>query len=203
MSSSCLTRNRSRSPMPRADALVRMRGQLDFVHSTVPVESSAFLRTWMRCLVVGPTQCEGRQYFPLVKEHDSWPGCMWLRMEDPHALHLRGSIYAVDFSLWHGEELLTAMQQPLLRGSANQKRALTFCWPKVHRGQGRVVVSRIIGMSLLFDPQRWAEHGYGRFHPKLHVHHVDGIHENCFLNNLCVVLGKDHIGDHNHRRRRP
>ena len=200
MSASRRSRTRSRSPARHDGALDRMRSQLDFPHDTAPVEYAPFLRKWLQHLLARPVEHEGQQYFPLVKEHTSWPGHMWLRMEKPYSLRLRGNSYALDFSLWHGADLVNAVRQTLLRGSSNQARALTFCWPRAGRGQGRVVVSRMVGMSLLFDAQRWAQHGYGRFHQKLHVHHLDDIHENCFMNNLCVVLDADHIGDHNRRR---
>ena len=109
-------------------------------------------------------------------------------------------MYALDFSLWHGATLQTAVRLPLLRGSSNQQRALTFCWPKAERSEGRVIVSRMVGMSLLYDVQRWAAPGYERFSQKLVVHHLDEVHENNFLINLSVEVGGDHVGGNNRRR---
>ena len=55
-------------------------------------------------------------------------------------------------------------------------------------------------MSLLFPADVWMAQGYRRFDPRLHVHHVDGQHANCFLNNSRVEVGAHHVAEHNRAR---
>ena len=141
----------------------------------------------------------GRACFRLASEHN-FPGDVWLRAESPYALNLNGAEYAVDFTLWHGGELGSATRVQLLRGSASQQRALVLNWPRAPRGRGRVIVSRLVGMSLFFDVHRWRYLGHERFCQALHVHHVDDVHEHCLLNNLSVEVGSEHVGRHNARR---
>lgn len=110
------------------------------------LDYASFLRTWLRHLEVGPTVLEGRTYFLLVKQKDAWEGQVWARLEEPYGLEL-DLHYALDVSLWHGSSLGAASRLPLRQGSANQQKALVFNWPGAG-DEGRVMVSRLLGMSL-------------------------------------------------------
>ena len=123
-----------------------------------------------------------------------------MRFEKPYVLRLpEDKLYAMECTLWHGEALETATELPLHRGSSNQGRALVFNWPGAG-DDGRVIVSRLIGMSLLLDAGSWATRGFGRFNQGLVVHHLDHCHENCFLGNLAVEERGPHVGQHNRER---
>ena len=158
------------------------------------------MREWRRGVYTPPTLCSGRAYFMLAKEKAELPGNVWARIEEPYVLERGGYHYAMDVSLWHGDELETAVSVNLVHGSANGGRALAFNWPRAPRNRGRVVVSRVLGMSLLFIADAWRQQGYERFDARLHVHHVDGEHANCFLGNLRVVVVSEHVAEHNRAR---
>ena len=80
------------------------------------------------------------------------------------------------------------------RGPGNQGRSLNVRWPGARRQ--RVVVSRLLGMSLLFRRRAWQALGLGRFHKELVVHHRDEVHENSLLNNLQVMSRREHAREH-------
>ena len=141
---------------------------------------------------------DGRTYFLLVKQKESWEGSMWARVEAPYGLELKRH-YALDVSLWHGSSLEQATRQSLCQGSANGGKALVLNWPGAGDG-GRVVVSRMLGMSLLFDKDHWARTGLCRYSKDLVVHHRDDQHENCFLRNLEVKYKPLHTACHNSER---
>ena len=141
---------------------------------------------------------DGRTYFLLVKSKEAWRGEMWARLEPPYGIQLTRH-YALDMSLWHGSSLADATSQPLRQGSANGGKALVVNWPGAGDG-GRVVVSRMLGMSLLFDSDHWSRTGMHRYHKDLVVHHKDEQHENCFLGNLEVKYRPLHTAEHNRQR---
>jgi hypothetical protein len=184
-------RDRSRSPVPVLSSCIRR---------TDMVGRALFLRTWMRHLVCPPTVLDGQMYFETVKPNANWPGNIWLRFEVPRELSLGGRTYAVDFTLWHGETLAAATELPLHRGSANKGRALILNWPRAPRGRGRVIVSRLVGMSFLFDEPLLRSQGFTRYAASLDVHHRDHVHENCLLGNLRVEFGPSHVSRHNRER---
>jgi hypothetical protein len=134
-------------------------------------------------------------YFLLFKEKDKWDGEVWMRPEHPYGLELNLH-YALDVSLWHGTSLETATQLPLRQGTANGGKALVFNWPRAG-SDGRVIVSRLLGMSLFFDADHWGRTALSRFDKNLVVHHVDGVHQNCFLRNLEVMYKPLHTAFHN------
>ena len=72
-------------------------------------------------------------------------------------------------------------------------------WP-LAAGNNRVIVSRLLYMSMKFESRRWGT--TSRFHARLHVHHQDPNHFNCLLENLSVVDGAEHVAEHNRLRRR-
>jgi hypothetical protein len=191
---SAADRSRSRSPTGRIS-----RGFLARV-LTPRFNYGAYLSTWLRHLLSRPVILESHVYFELLKMHDYLPGKLWLRLEVPYVVHSRGSVYALDFTLWHGDVLDTSLLISLSRGSANGGRALTLNWPRAPRGRGKVVVSRIVGMSLFFDTDRFGRRGIQRYDAGIHVHHIDDVHENCLLRNLQVCMGSEHVSHHNRRR---
>lgn len=192
-------RPRSRS---RNRALRQLRSELPFVHRTEPLDYAAYLRVWLPHLRSWPTLVDGRPWFLLQKEKLELPGEVWARLEHPHVLYLRGLSYAVETSLWHGESLETATKLDLHRGYANGGQALVFNWPRAPRGSSKVIVSRLLGMSMFFDESRWTAQGLSRFSQDLHVHHLDDRHTNCFLRNLEVEFRPRHVAHHNRQRRR-
>ena len=151
-------------------------------------------------MLAPPTMLNGRPYFQLHKEHSHFDGTVWLRFEQPRMVQRGDLCFAVDFTLLHGLTLDGATALNLLKGSSNGKKALVFNWPKAPRGEGRTIVSRLIGMSLLYDPDVWQPLGFTRNDGRLDVHHSDDNHLNCFVNNLKVVHHGTHVGDHNRRR---
>ena len=190
---------RSRSPSPPR-GLVALRARLPYPHRTPAADVGSFLRAWRRGLYAAPVVHAGRAYFPLAKEVLEWPGDVWARIQQPYVVQHGGYSFALDVTLWHGDSLASATELNLVNGSANGGRALVFNWPCAPRGRGRVIVSRVLGMSLLFPAAVWMAQGYHRFDPRLHVHHVDGQHANCFLNNLRVEVGAYHVAEHNRAR---
>jgi hypothetical protein len=106
----------------------------------------------------------------------------------------------METSLWHGNAPETASRLPLVGCSSNGGKALAFNWPRAPRGEGRVIVSRLLGMSLCFDADVWHQQGFNRFDARLHVHHADDVHFNNFMDNLEVTEGGPHVGEHNRRR---
>ena len=192
-------RRRSRS---RDRALLALRSELPFAHRAEPLNYAAYLRAWLPHLRSLPTLVDGKPWFLLQKEKPEFPGEVWARLEQPHVLHLRGLSCAVQTSLWHGEQLETATKLDLHRGYANGGQALVFNWPRAPRGSAKVIVSRLLGMSMFFNEARWAAQGFSRFSQDLHVHHLDDHHANCFLCNLEVELRARHVAYHNRQRRR-
>ena len=128
----------------------------------MPFDHAAYLRWWLRHLATPPSALAGRVYFRLANEHQ-FPGSVWLRAEPPYVINFDNAMYTVDFTLWHGSDLGSATRVQLLRGSANPHRALVMNWPRAPRGRGRVIVSRLVGMSLFFDADRWRYLGHERF----------------------------------------
>ena len=136
----------------------------------------------------------------MFKEHAHYPGEVWARLELPYR-HCHGEkTYALEVSMWHGLKAATAKKLNLVSASTNNGLALAFNWPRAPRDEGRTVVSRPLGMSLLFDEELWGMDGYARFDSRLVVHHVDTNHPNNFINNLWVEVGGDHVGWHDIRR---
>jgi hypothetical protein len=189
----------SRSARSRSRDRASTGGGVANLAHVVPFDHAAYLRVWLRHLQAPPSVLAGRAYFQLVNEH-RLPGHVWLQAEPPHVINFDNVVYTVDFTLWHGGDLGSATRVPLLRGSANQHRALVMNWPRAPRGRGRVIVSRLVGMSLFFDADRWRYLGYERFCQALHVHHMDDVHEHCLLSNLSVEIGSEHVARHNARR---
>jgi hypothetical protein len=187
-------RSRSRSPPDRVSGSTRV-----FVR-TPPFDYQGHLRAWLSCAQHRPTIADGRTYFVMEKKFADFPGQLWMRIEEPYVLHTRGAAYGLEFSLWHGDALPTATRVEMHRGSANQGRALVMNWPGAARGLERVIVSRLIGMSMLFDGSRWHQQGYARFDRRLVVHHLDHVHENCHIRNLVVGVASDHVAHHNRCR---
>ena len=185
------SRSRSREREASRNVLLSMRRGLSFHHDTAQVHMGQFLKLWMSHLLYRPVPFEGRTYFRLFKEVATWTGDVWMRLEAPYIVRSRGLEYAVEFTLWHGNILDTATQLALLRGQANRGQALIFNWPGAGN-RGKIVVSRLIGMSLLFDATFWGSQGYVRNDERLIVHHRDGRHQNCFVNNLVVDKNRDH-----------
>ena len=192
-----MARSRSRSP-PRG--VVALRARLPYPHRTEAAELGSFVREWRLGLYAAPVVNAGRVYFPLAKEVPDWPGYVWARIQEPYAVEHGGYAFALDVTLWHGGNLASAVKLHLLNGSANGGRALVFNWPYAPRGRGHVIVSRLLWMSLLFREDVWGPQGFRRFDPRLHVHHVDGQHANCFSNNLRVEEGSVHVAEHNRAR---
>ena len=123
-----------------------------------------------------------------------------MRLEPPHVVTRGGRNYAMETSLWHGDAPEHARRLPLVSCSSSGCKALAFNWPRAPRGEGGVIVSRLLGMSLCFDIDVWHPHGFSRFDRRLHVHHADEEHLNNFLGNLEVTEGGPHVGEHNRRR---
>ena len=123
-----------------------------------------------------------------------------MRLEPPHCVQHEGRYYAMECSLWHGATLADAVRLNLLSCSSNGGLALCFNWPRAPRGTGRIIVSRLLGMSLNFNEEEWLRQGYRRFDQRLHVHHDDDVHANCFLRNLVVTVGRVHVAMHNRER---
>ena len=192
-------RSRSRS---RSLPLARLRSQLSFPLRTEAFNRAVFLRQWQRYLPSRPILVDDLLWLPLCKEREHWPGNIWARVERPYVLECRGLTYVLEVSIWIGSSQQTSVRQNLLRGSANGGQALIFNWPGAPRGEGRVIVSRLLGMSLLFNEDRWSAQEYSRFDDDLHVHHLDDNHPNCLLGNLSVEVGPQHIAYHNRWRRR-
>ena len=190
---------RSRTPSPPR-GIVALRARLPYHHRTEAAAVGSFVREWRRGLCAPPVVDDGLVYFPLAKEVPEWPGYVWARIQSPYLVEQGGYTYALDVTLWHGSNLASATELHLLNGSANGGRALVFHWPRAPRGRGRVIVSRLLGMSLLFREDVWGAQGYCRFDSRLHVHHVDGQHANCFLKNLRVEVGSVHVAEHNRAR---
>ena len=178
--------------------MVALRRSLPYPHATPVTSLGPFLRTWLRHLDGRMQVVDGHTYFLLVKEKEVWSGQMWARLEQPYGLKLTRH-YALDVSLWHGPSLADATQQPLRQGSANAGKALVLNWPGAGDG-GRVVVSRLLGMSLLFDKDHWSRAALCRYDQRLVVHHKDDRHENCFLGNLEVKYRPLHTAEHNRQR---
>lgn len=180
---------RSRSPVP---PLRR--------HGVPAAHLGTLLREWRGDWVGPSVEIGARSLLPLVKEHADFEGDVWLAVEEPYVLELRSVQFSLDFSLWHGLCPATATRLNFCRGSSNNFQALVFNWPRAPRSRGRVIVSRLIGMSLFFRVARWDP--LFRFDQRLHVHHRDHDHSNCFLNNLEVKLASEHVALHNRHRRR-
>ena len=177
-----------------------MRAVFPHRHSTQPVEYATFLRLRIQHLRALPVLVDGRAYFLLHKEHTEFDGEVWMRLEPPYTVQHNGRTFAVEFSLWHGVALAVAERLRLLSCSSNHGHALCFNWPRAPRRRGRVIVSRLLGMSLSFNEEDWFRQGYHRFDERLHVHHDDDVHYNCFLRNLVVIVGGDHVAMHNRER---
>ena len=161
----------------------------------------AFIRQWASRLQFLPEFYDSKAYFQLCKPQPDLPGDAWVVFGEPYELTIRDITYKLEFTIWHGAAPASACRVPLVRSSSNGFQALVFNWPgaKGHSG-GRVVVSRILGMSLLYDAR--AHMGIPRFDSRLHVHHRDGNHANCLLSNLEVKTAQDHIRGHRGSRRR-
>ena len=123
-----------------------------------------------------------------------------MRLEEPYALRASDYMYAMEFSLWHGAVLGQTTRLPLVRSNSNDGLARAINWPGAGRGKGRTIVSRLVGMSLLFDHEHWAAAGFVRFHKRLVVHHRDGRHTNNFLASLEVKEKGQHTAAHNRER---
>ena len=161
-----------------------------------------FMRRWRPCLPHAPTASDGRVYVQLAGPHDDVVGTAWVRPEAARGLRFgSGAVYGVDFSIWVGETLGTAREANLRQGSSNHGLALVIDWPARGGRPRRVVVSRLLGMSLFFDEQRWARAGRARYERSLDVHHVNGDHRACFLANLAVEEKSEHQALHQRRRR--
>ena len=187
---------RSRSPVAH-----RPRERL--VLSTPPAHLGTLVREWREDWVVPyPIVFRKRSYLTLANEFDTLPGYCFLRLETPYILQTARLQFSLDFSLWCGDTPATATEVDLLSGSSNGGWALVFHWPGAPDAQRRIIVSRLIGMSLFFRRGYWHDLEFFRFDSRLHVHHRDGDHSNCFLNNLQVITASEHAALHNRLRRR-
>ncbi len=179
----------------RHDAVCLMRRELPYLHNTPQVAMATFLRQWMRHFIHPPEALLGRTYFLMLKEDETWRGAVWMRLEQPYVRWSRGSAFALEFTLFHGESLASSTQLELHRGQTNHGKAIVFKWPGAG-ARGKVVVSRLLGMSLMFDAPFWTSQGFTLNDQRLVVHHRDDQHGNCFLNNLVVDTRPSHSSFH-------
>ena len=180
---------------------LRLQVRGEYVHETQPFDYLLYMRVWHEHLRGGkPVRMDGQLAFPLCKECAELGGQAWARVEKPYLLRFGDSSYLLDVSVLHVFPS-DAQRLPLWRHTRNGGKALVFTWPGT-QGCRKVILSRILGMSLFFDEAAWGRAGCRRSDSRLHVHHVDGTHENMFLNNLKVISSEEHARHHARGRRR-
>ena len=141
----------------------------------------------------------GVTYVRMCKPVQDLRGEVWAELTTPREVTVGGgATYLIDVRLWHGESLERSTELVLHRGSANEGQALIFNWPRAGN-RGRIIVSRMLGMSRMYDP---SVHGFARYADELVVHHRCEQHRHSLLSNLEIVRRGPHAAHHNRTRPR-